>query len=347
MKRLSAGAAAFLLGLLLASPAALAQIPELPATSGKFTKACSGTGTTADPHVPCVDASGGAVPTGGATAAKQPAFGTAGTPSADVLSVQGVSGGTPQPVSPPDGCPSGQTCSGSVTSAANLFSIDTQAGGGGYQSAVVQFTSPGTGSTTTSEASLDNSTWSAVYGLLSNANAAQTISSANGTIIVCYPLTGRYFRERVSTYGSGTIAAQVTFRSAPCLPITNVVVSSGALNLTPRTANGLTNFRVNAAGTTNATSVKASGGQVYGFHLCNATASQKYFRFFNSASAPTPGSGTPTETVAIRANGCETWTSDIGIVYGTGIAYDITGANGDTDTTATAAGDVTGAVWYN
>lgn len=34
----------------------------------------------------------------GSTAAKQAALGTAGTPSADVLSVQGVSGGTPQPV---------------------------------------------------------------------------------------------------------------------------------------------------------------------------------------------------------------------------------------------------------
>lgn len=35
---------------------------------------------------------------GAATAAKQPALGTAGTPSTDVISVQGVSGGTPQPV---------------------------------------------------------------------------------------------------------------------------------------------------------------------------------------------------------------------------------------------------------
>jgi len=38
--------------------------------------------------------------TGVATAVKQPALGTAGSPSADVISVQGVSGGTPQPVSP-------------------------------------------------------------------------------------------------------------------------------------------------------------------------------------------------------------------------------------------------------
>jgi hypothetical protein len=39
------------------------------------------------------------LPTGAATAAKQPAIGTAGTASADVLSVQGVAGGTAIPVS--------------------------------------------------------------------------------------------------------------------------------------------------------------------------------------------------------------------------------------------------------
>jgi hypothetical protein len=40
---------------------------------------------------------------GAATAAKQPALGAAGTPSADVISVQGVSGGTPQPISAASG----------------------------------------------------------------------------------------------------------------------------------------------------------------------------------------------------------------------------------------------------
>lgn len=38
------------------------------------------------------------LPTGAATAAKQPALGTVGSPSADVITVQGVSGGTTLPV---------------------------------------------------------------------------------------------------------------------------------------------------------------------------------------------------------------------------------------------------------
>lgn len=46
-----------------------------------------------------VDVLSSALPTGAATAAKQPALGTAGTPSADVISVQGVVGGTALPVS--------------------------------------------------------------------------------------------------------------------------------------------------------------------------------------------------------------------------------------------------------
>src|SRR4051812_46046169 len=39
------------------------------------------------------------LPTGAATAAKQPAIGTAGAASADVLSMQGVAGGTALPIS--------------------------------------------------------------------------------------------------------------------------------------------------------------------------------------------------------------------------------------------------------
>ena len=44
------------------------------------------------------DVTSSALPSGAATAAKQPALGTAGTPSADVLSVQGDADGTPVPV---------------------------------------------------------------------------------------------------------------------------------------------------------------------------------------------------------------------------------------------------------
>jgi hypothetical protein len=53
-----------------------------------------------DNNIGNVDVVSSALPTGASTAAKQPALGTAGTPSADVISVQGVSGGTVLPVAP-------------------------------------------------------------------------------------------------------------------------------------------------------------------------------------------------------------------------------------------------------
>jgi hypothetical protein len=50
-------------------------------------------------HTPHHNVDACALPTGAATAAKQPALGTAGTPSTDVLTIQGSSSGTAVPVS--------------------------------------------------------------------------------------------------------------------------------------------------------------------------------------------------------------------------------------------------------
>ena len=49
--------------------------------------------------LPVVQTGTPALPTGAATAAKQPALGTAGTASTDVITVQGIASGTPQPIS--------------------------------------------------------------------------------------------------------------------------------------------------------------------------------------------------------------------------------------------------------
>lgn len=68
-----------------------------PAAAITATASCA---RTSSPLAALSVAGSSTLPTGAATAAKQPALGTAGSPSADVISVQGVSGGTPQPVSP-------------------------------------------------------------------------------------------------------------------------------------------------------------------------------------------------------------------------------------------------------
>jgi hypothetical protein len=72
-----------------------------------------------------VSVTSSALPTGAATAAKQPSLGTAGTPSADVITVQGTTSMTPVKV---DGSAVTQPVSGSVTVSgtvtANLGTID-------------------------------------------------------------------------------------------------------------------------------------------------------------------------------------------------------------------------------
>lgn len=96
------------------------------------------------------------------------------------------------------------------------------------------------------------------------------------------------------------------------------------------------------AATTNATSGKASAGTVHSYEAYNTTAAVKYLKLYNKASAPTVGTDTPVRTIAIPPNGRVHGTFPSGFYMGTGIAYALTGAAADADTTALAAGDVVG-----
>jgi len=67
--------------------------------SGTVAATQSGSWSVSVTGTVAISASALPLPSGAATAAKQPALGAAGTPSSDVISVQGVSGGTALPVS--------------------------------------------------------------------------------------------------------------------------------------------------------------------------------------------------------------------------------------------------------
>jgi hypothetical protein len=114
----------------------------------------------------------------------------------------------------------------------------------------------------------------------------------------------------------------------------------------PATSGGPTLSRVKSAASTNATNLKASAGQVYGWALFNTTSSAKFLKFYNKASSPTVGTDTPVMTIPIPANGGTNIEFSMGMPFGTGIAYAITGAVGDSDTTSTAADDVHGTILY-
>lgn len=103
--------------------------------------------------------------------------------------------------------------SASASSATTVFSLDTLY----YQSIHLQQTSIGSGNTVTYEGSNDNATWIAVNvdrteSLVSFANAAFAASLSQ---ILSAPLKLRYFRARISTYGSGTVTIYYTLRANP------------------------------------------------------------------------------------------------------------------------------------
>jgi hypothetical protein len=103
---------------------------------------------------------------------------------------------------------------------------------------------------------------------------------------------------------------------------------------------------VESAATTNATSTKAGPGILYGFSLCNKSAAAVYFKFYNKASAPTVGTDAVFFKLMIPTLACRDRSALLGFNFTIGIAYAITGLEANSDTTAVAVGDVSGAFDY-
>jgi len=99
-----------------------------------------------------------------------------------------------------------------------------------------------------------------------------------------------------------------------------------------------------SAASTNATSVKASAGQVYTVYAHNINAAVRYLKLYNKVSAPTVGTDTPLMTLPIPGNvsgaGVVLDTGGMGIAFGTGIALAITTGVADSDTGAVAANEI-------
>lgn len=93
-----------------------------------------------------------------------------------------------------------------------------------------------------------------------------------------------------------------------------------------------------SAATTNETSVKTDPGTIRFAQGNNLSASPRYLKFYNKASAPTVGTDTPVLT--IRLPGLAAFHINLSAYLSVGIAYAITGALADADTTAIASGDI-------
>jgi hypothetical protein len=113
--------------------------------------------------------------------------------------------------------------------------------------------------------------------------------------------------------------------------------------------NGLTPHKLISAATTNATSVKTSQGRISGGRISNSSASWRYVKFYNKNSAPVVGTDVPIATFGVAPGGFLNLADvfdQYGLHFAAGIAYAITGAPADADTTAIAANEVVVALLF-
>ena len=258
------------------------------------------------------------LPSGAATAAKQPALGTAGSASSDVISVQGIASMTALKV---DGSAVTQPVSGTVSittnSAVNVAQINGVAPtmGNGASGTGVQRVTIANDSTGQVALAAGSNTIGAL-----TANQSVNLNQVAGSSIAT---------------GNGAASGSVR--------VTVANDSTGQIGLVPLTAGGLSISRTISAASTNATSVKGSAGQVYAIHVINTNAAVRYLKIYNKASSPTVGTDTPVLTFPIPASATGAGfvlSTEMGIAFGTGIAFAVTTGVADSDTGAVGANEI-------
>lgn len=234
---------------------------------------------------------------------------------------------------------------------ADLFSGDLSAWG----SVLIQILGTFVG-TVTFQASNDGANWVSTSAI--NVSQAGYVTTATGVGCFVIPINSAYVRARLTAYTSGTVTA-VAFLSPEGQDISPATISANAtlvaatvlagdfgMGVRSTSTNASTSAKVVSAASNNLTSVKATAGRVYGYTFSNTTASFKYVKLYNKASAPVVASDVPVDVIAIPPNDNVAYMNPFGVSFGTGIAYAITGGAADTDATNTAANDVIGKLIY-
>lgn len=121
---------------------------------------------------------------------------------------------------------------------------------------------------------------------------------------------------------------------------TQTVAGTVTANVTPVTSGGLSTSRTISAASTNATSVKASAGQVYGWYLYNANAAVRFLKLYDKASAATVGTDVPKLTIPIPPGSAANVEFTNGVPFSLGIGLALTTGVADADTGAVAANEI-------
>lgn len=213
------------------------------------------------------------------------------------------------------------------------------------------------------EHSADGSSWqtggiffSSINGSGNLKNNGNVNMSANLGALLIVPVLLRYVRLRIQSAGSGTSTWAAKFQQENLLVYEadynradNVTVNStpvqpsATLALIPATGT-----KIISAATTNATLCASGNKGIVLLTLTNTGASAAYFKVYNKATAPTVGTDTPVWIYCIPAGqSISPPLPAFGLRSGTlGLGYAITGGAADADTTAVAANQVIGSIFY-
>jgi len=156
-------------------------------------------------------------------------------------------------------------------------------------------------------------------------------AGAGGATFASDEIGGRHF-ARVKTVW-GVDGAQVDTSASAPMPV----------QVIGQATSGATTHRLMSAATTNATSVKASAGTVYGVFAINLSSTIRYLKLYNKASAPTVGVDTPMLTLPVPGDTTGagfTLSVPQGIAFSTGIALALTTGYTDADAVAVGAGEL-------
>lgn len=187
--------------------------------------------------------------------------------------------------------------------------------------------------------------------MLSQATGTTSLN-ASATGIYVVSVNSKYVRVRVPTYTSGTVVASVNLSATVVSPVsasqTVAFATNPTVNVGASTAQGASSHHnLVSAASTNATSVKGTAAVLNTIYFGNNAATHAYVKIYDKATAPVVGTDTPVMTIMVPANGvAATGAGYVGIRLTTGLAYAITGGAAVADTTAVAAGQVTGFINY-
>lgn len=248
-----------------------------------------------------------------------------------------------------------------VAGTANIGDVDIDKWGGTSLGTPTNFgTTPGAVIASSANASIFLGTVAASSGNGASGTGVLRVAQVNDGTGVLATVTTVSTVTNLSQLGGNAIAMNTGTRSAGTQRVTiatdDIVPASQSgtwtmqpgntanttpwlFSNTPATSGGLTTYHLVSAASTNATSVKASAGQLYGYYIFNANAAARKVAFHNTAGTPTAGSSVFFSIVIPASSGANVEFAN-GVAFSTGIGITTVTGTADSDNTAVASGDL-------